>query len=500
MRQFALGWAPETGRSLVGTIRAPADLLVKAGLAHQGQSGLRDAFRGRVIFPIFDPAGKAIGLGGRILPGAGEGAGPKYRNSPETPVYSKKRTLYGLNWAKQAVVQAGEVIVCEGYTDVIGFFTAGLPRAVATCGTALTEEHFRLLGRFAKRVVLAFDADTAGQSAAARFYEWEKRHELEVAVAALPPGSDPADLAMREPQALKDAVEHAKTFLSFRVDRALASSERRTGEGRANAAEAALAMVAEHPNELVRDQFLVTVSDLTRQDPERLRPRLEALVRASEASSRKTPGETRRTATGGQPQPANEEPPWEPDTEDNWEQSGGGTRPAGPGSKARRGSGRVPSGERAGRDALVLAVREPRVMAGRLNEALFADPLQRAALRALTDSASLHDAIESADDEVADLLRRLAVTEPDANPDQTVAALARSAAQVALDEITAEARQAGAEDDTSRLAATGAAITWLKSELEIMQEPGTADRTSPAVSDAANRLVAWLLQRYLEAR
>jgi hypothetical protein len=139
-------------------------------------------------------------------------------------------------------------------------------------------------------------------------------------------------------------------------------------------------------------------------------------------------------------------------------------------------------------------------MAGRLNEALFADPLQRAALRALTDSASLHDAIESADDEVADLLRRLAVTEPDANPDQTVAALARSAAQVALDEITAEARQAGAEDDTSRLAATGAAITWLKSELEIMQEPGTADRTSPAVSDAANRLVAWLLQRYLEAR
>jgi hypothetical protein len=139
-------------------------------------------------------------------------------------------------------------------------------------------------------------------------------------------------------------------------------------------------------------------------------------------------------------------------------------------------------------------------MAGRLNEALFADPLQRAALRALTDSASLHDAIESADDEVADLLRRLAVTEPDANPDQTVAALARSAAQVALDEITAEARQAGAEDDTSRLAATGAAITWLKSELEIMQEPGTADRTSPAVSDAANRLVAWLSQRYLEAR
>jgi len=95
VRQFTLGWAPEAGRSLVGAVRAPADLLVKAGLAHQGQNGLRDAFRGRVIFPIFDPTGKAIGLGGRILPGAGEGAGPKYRNSPETPIYSKRRTLYG---------------------------------------------------------------------------------------------------------------------------------------------------------------------------------------------------------------------------------------------------------------------------------------------------------------------------------------------------------------------------------------------------------------------
>ena len=280
VRQFGLGWAPETGRSLVGAVRAPADLLVKAGLAHQGQNGLRDAFRGRVIFPIFDPAGKAIGLGGRILPGAGEGAGPKYRNSPETPIYSKRRTLYGLNWAKHSIVQTGEVIICEGYTDVIGFFTAGLPRAVATCGTALTEEHFRLLGRFAKRVVLAFDADAAGQSAAARFYEWERRHELEVAVAALPPGSDPAEISTREPQVLREAVEQARTFLSFRVERALASSELKTGEGRAHAAEAALAMVAEHPNELVRDQYLVTVSDRTRLDLDRLRPRLDLLVRA----------------------------------------------------------------------------------------------------------------------------------------------------------------------------------------------------------------------------
>ena len=138
-------------------------------------------------------------------------------------------------------------------------------------------------------------------------------------------------------------------------------------------------------------------------------------------------------------------------------------------------------------------------MAGRLHEALFADALQRTAFKVLLSSASLHEAIEAADDEVADLVRRLAVTEPDADPDQTVVALARAAAQVALGEIEAAARQAEAEGDPEALAGAGSAITWLKSELEILQEPGTSERTSPAVSEAANRLVGWLVQRDLEA-
>ena len=499
VRQFSLGWAPEAGGSLVRAVRAPADLLVTAGLAHQGQRGLRDAFRGRVIFPIFDPMGKAIALGGRILPGAGEAGGPKYRNSPETPIYSKRRTLYGLNWAKQPVVQAGEAIICEGYTDVVGFFAAGLPRAVATCGTALTEEHFRLLGRFAKRVVLAFDADAAGQSAAARIYDWEKRHELEVAVAALPPGSDPGDLAMRDPEALREAVARARTFLSFRVERALASSELQTGEGRAHAAEAALEMVAEHPNELVRDQYLVTVSDRTRLEVERLRPRLDRLVRALYASNRKLSGEVEAPSAGGRTPQSDVEPPWEPDSESSWDEAQQGDPPR-RASRNPKHEGPAAPGRRAGRDALVLAIREPKAMAGRIDESLFADPVQRAAFQALAHATSLHDAIESADEEVADLLRCLAVTEPDADPDQTVTALARTAAQVAINDIEAAARQAEAEGDATRLGTAGAAITWLKSELEVMQEPGTADRTPAAVTEAANRLVAWLSQRYLEAR
>ena len=131
--------------------------------------------------------------------------------------------------------------MCEGYTDVIGFADAGLPRAVATCGTALTEDHFRTLKSFAHRVVLAFDADAAGQNAAARFYEWERAYEIDVAVAALPAGVDPADLARSDPEALAAAVAEATPFLGFRLDRVLDQANLATPEGRARAAEAAVA-------------------------------------------------------------------------------------------------------------------------------------------------------------------------------------------------------------------------------------------------------------------
>src|SRR5207249_6362593 len=193
----------------------------------------QDAFRGRVMFPIFDAGGSPVAFGARVLPGAD---GPKYKNSQETPVYSKSRTLYALNWAKADVVTAGEVIVCEGYTDVIGFFQAGLPRAVATCGTALADEHFRTLKNFARRVVLAYDADAAGQAAAERFYAWEQRYEVDIAVAVLPEGADPGDVARSDPGALKAAVAEARPFLAFRLQRVLDAADLRSPEARARAA------------------------------------------------------------------------------------------------------------------------------------------------------------------------------------------------------------------------------------------------------------------------
>ena len=137
-----------------------------------------------MLFPIFDSQGDAVAFGGRTLPGAD---GPKYKNSPETPIYTKSKVLYGLNWSKQDIVTAGEAVVCEGYTDVIGLAKAGLPAGWRPAGPFHRGPRAHLK-RFADTLVLAFDADAAGQAAAERVYEWERRHDLEVKVAEMPTG------------------------------------------------------------------------------------------------------------------------------------------------------------------------------------------------------------------------------------------------------------------------------------------------------------------------
>ncbi len=204
------------------------------GLAFRNQVGrLNDSFRARVLFPIFDAAGRPVGLGGRVLPG---GPGPKYKNTPATPIYDKSRVLYGLNWAKGAIVERGRVVVCEGYTDVIGLHRAGVTEAVATCGTALAEGHVRLLTGFSRRIVLAYDADPAGQGAAEHFYDWERRFDAEISVVALPPGADPADLAKTDPEPLAGSGRRGPAVPRFPPGAALCrrrpAQPRRPGPGR----------------------------------------------------------------------------------------------------------------------------------------------------------------------------------------------------------------------------------------------------------------------------
>ncbi len=253
-RTFKIGWAPDDWDALCRDLGVSAEVLRETGLGFTNKAGrMQDSFRARVLFPILTENGDPVAFGGRILPGSTDPA--KYKNSSETGIYAKSKTLYGLNWAKGDIVAADQVIVCEGYTDVIGFHRAGVKRAVATCGTALTEDHVRLLKRYATQVVLAFDADAAGQGAAQRFYEWEERYQVRVSVARFPDGKDPGELSVSDPEGLRHAVEQALPFLGFRVNRVLNSRKLRSPEDRAQVAGEAMTLVNEHPNAEVRKLY-----------------------------------------------------------------------------------------------------------------------------------------------------------------------------------------------------------------------------------------------------
>lgn len=436
VRRYRLGWAPEGWDELAKALRLPDEVFVESGLGFLNRRNRQtDAFRGRVLFPVFDVQGRPVGFGGRILPG---GDGPKYKNSSESAVYAKSKVLYGLNWVKSEIVAADEAIVCEGYTDVIGFAKAGVPRAVATCGTALTEDHVRLLRSFARRVVLAFDADAAGQSAAERFYAWERAHDLDVAVAVLPAGVDPAELAMSDPATLRAAVEGAVPFLGFRVNRALTAGDLSTAEGRARAAEAALAVIAEHPNELVRDQYLMEVASRCRVDPQRLRAGLVDAARRGKAVRVAPSPRVVRTVRQG------------PEIE-----------------------------------ALRLLIQHPDGMAPWLDESLFGDDLTLAAYRALRDAGSVRQAVEHTDPGAADLLQRLAVEESDAEVHDVAARLIEAAANRELTDLQSQARTATDQESFARLSRD---IAWLKLRIEELREP--ASRVG-----AAEQLLAWLTDR-----
>jgi DNA primase len=424
VRAFRIGWAPDAWDELARALKLPDNVLQDTGLGFLNRGGRQtDAFRARVLFPIFDANGDPVAFGGRNLPGAD---GPKYKNSPATPIYEKTKVLYGLNWAKGEIVTADQAIVCEGYTDVIGFARVGITRAVATCGTALTEEHLRLLRKFARRVVLAFDADAAGQAAAERFYAWEHTLGLDVSVAALPPGVDPGDLGGRDPEGLRKAVDDAVPFLGFRVERALAAGNLSTPEGRARAAEGALAMIREHPNDLVRDQYLMEVASRCGLDPARLREML------------------RRGPARGAPTTATS-----PRREAEWR-------------------------ETPERNALRLAIQQPEAIAPWLHESLFLDERNAAVFRALASSSTLHEAIERADPGAAELLQRLAVEDTDSEPGDVAALLIVERARLAMLDVDDAAiatwvklrMEEASPDSPMRLDAAGQLLRWLVSQSE----------------------------------
>jgi DNA primase len=234
LREFRVGYAPSAwDRVLLASRRGgfSEQELYTTGLAQRSKQNGQpyDRFRGRIMFPLTDVRGRVLGFGARAMR---EDQKPKYLNTSDNDVYHKGLHLYGADLARAHATKAGSVILCEGYTDAIALHQAGMRNAVGLMGTALTADQVGELARMAQTVLLALDADSAGQEAMLRASGLAAKRSLELRVVPLPEGADPADLIQRDgPQAIAEAVERSVPFVRFRVERVLANGDHSSPEG-----------------------------------------------------------------------------------------------------------------------------------------------------------------------------------------------------------------------------------------------------------------------------
>jgi len=270
--EWKLGFAGTDWDTLSKTLRTSGiddRSMTDAGLGRAGRHGLYDVFRGRLMFPIHDLRGDPIGFGGRKIDEVDRShtnnPDAKYVNSADSIVYQKSRVLFGLDRARQAMSGDEPAVIVEGYTDVIAMHGVGVKTAVATCGTALGDGHFDLLRRFTERVVLAFDSDEAGSKAALRSDDLESpfRLDLDLRVAVMPDGLDPADLYQegRGPELVK-AVETARPLLEHRIESEVARHDLGGPEGRARALHASVAQLRRVGDPIARREYTRFVARL----------------------------------------------------------------------------------------------------------------------------------------------------------------------------------------------------------------------------------------------
>ncbi|MFD1713835.1 DNA primase [Amnibacterium flavum] len=249
---FGVGYAPKSWDELTKHLRGRGftnEEMAAAGLVSTGDRGNYDRFRGRVVWPIRDLTGETVGFGARRL--FDDDKGPKYLNTPETPIYHKSQVLYGLDLAKRDMSKARQVVVVEGYTDVMACHLAGITTAVATCGTSFGVDHIKILRRVLGddtglgEVIFTFDPDAAGQKAAVRAFAEEQRFAAQTYVATGPEGLDPCDLRLaRGDEAVRGMIESKKPMFEFIIKQQLAAHDLDTVEGRVSALRAAAPVVA----------------------------------------------------------------------------------------------------------------------------------------------------------------------------------------------------------------------------------------------------------------
>ena len=263
---FEVGYSPDQWDSLTKFLRGQGftiEELMLAGLAKEGQKGPIDRFRNRLMWPIRDISGDVVGFGARKLASDEEDQGPKYLNTPETPIYKKSQVLYGLDRAKKEIAKKRQAIIVEGYTDVMAAHLAGLTTAVATCGTAVGDEHIRILRRllmdddaFRGEVIFTFDGDAAGQKAALRAFGDDQKFVTQTFVAVEPSGMDPCELRQHHGDAaVRDLIARRVPLFEFAIKSAIKQYDLTNADGRVSALNAAAPLIGKIRDTSLRPEY-----------------------------------------------------------------------------------------------------------------------------------------------------------------------------------------------------------------------------------------------------
>ncbi|MFE7297274.1 DNA primase [Streptomyces sp. NPDC057579] len=314
-RHFSVGYSPAGWDHLTRFLRGRGFTdkeLILSGLSQEGRRGPIDRFRGRLMWPIRDIAGEVVGFGARKL--RDDDNGPKYLNTPETPLYRKSQVLYGIDLAKKEIARTNRAVVVEGYTDVMACHLAGITTAIATCGTSFGEGHIKILRRLlmdnsGSEVVFTFDGDAAGQKAALRAFEDDQKFAAETSIAISPGGMDPCDLRLAKgDQAVADLVESRTPLFAFALRSIVSRYNLDTEEGRIAAVEEAVPVVAAIKDRGLRDRYairLVGLVGITSQAEEQaIVRRVRGLARSRDDRALQAPARTAARGATGSSAPA----------------------------------------------------------------------------------------------------------------------------------------------------------------------------------------------------
>ena len=266
-KNFNVGYAPDEWDGLYKNLKGKGftdEELNLAGLVKEGSKGMIDRYRNRLIWPVKDISGDVVGFGARKLASDEVDSGPKYLNSPETPVYKKNQILYGLDMAKKEIAKNRQVVIVEGYTDVMAAHLSGVITAVATCGTAFGDEHIRIIRRllmdadaFRGEVIFTFDGDAAGQKAALRAFEDDQKFVAQTFVAVEPNGMDPCELRQAHgDDAVRNLVARRVPLFEFAIKSVIANYDITAAEGRVNALNQVAPLIGKIRDASLRPEYV----------------------------------------------------------------------------------------------------------------------------------------------------------------------------------------------------------------------------------------------------